>query len=63
MPIGLFNNATYDEITLRGQPGDLFLFFSDGILDATSSQGELFGRQRLEKIVKAKGPRQCRGIG
>jgi phosphoserine phosphatase RsbU/P len=54
LPIGLFNNATYDEITLRGQPGDLFLFFSDGILDATSSKGELFGRQRLEKIVKAK---------
>ncbi len=54
LPIGLFNNATYDEITLRGQPGDLFLFFSDGILDATSSQGELFGRQRLEKIVRAK---------
>jgi phosphoserine phosphatase RsbU/P len=54
LPIGLFNNATYDEITLRGQPGDLFLFFSDGILDATSSKGELFGRQRLEKIVRAK---------
>ena len=54
LPIGLFNNATYDEITLRGQPGDLFLFFSDGILDATSSKGDLFGRQRLEKIVKAK---------
>ena len=54
LPIGLFNNATYDEITLRGQPGDLFLFFSDGILDATSSKGELFGRHRLEKIVKAK---------
>ncbi len=63
LPIGLFNNATYDEITLRGQPGDLFLFFSDGILDATSSKGDLFGRQRLEKIVRGEGPRQCRGTG
>jgi phosphoserine phosphatase RsbU/P len=54
LPIGLFNNATYDEINLRGHPGDLFLFFSDGILDATSSQGELFGRRRLEKIVLEK---------
>ncbi len=32
--------------------GDVFLFFSDGILDATSSKGELFGRHRLEKIVR-----------
>src|SRR5271157_6264354 len=51
LPIGLFNNATYDELNLRGHPGDVFLFFSDGILDATSSKGDLFGRQRLEKIV------------
>src|SRR5271157_4373291 len=52
LPIGLFNNATYDELNLRGHPGDVFLFFSDGILDATSSKGDLFGRQRLEKIVR-----------
>jgi len=37
---------------LHGGPGDVFLFFSDGIIDATSSTGELFGRQRLETIVR-----------
>jgi sigma-B regulation protein RsbU (phosphoserine phosphatase) len=52
LPIGLFPNATYDELNLRGHAGDVFLFFSDGILDATSSKGEMFGRHRLEKIVR-----------
>jgi phosphoserine phosphatase RsbU/P len=59
LPIGLFNNATYDELSLRGHPGDVFLFFSDGILDATSSEGELFGRHRLEKIVRDKAHRSA----
>ncbi len=53
LPIGLFPTATYDELNLRGQAGDVFLFFSDGILDATSAQGEMFGRHRLEKIALA----------
>jgi sigma-B regulation protein RsbU (phosphoserine phosphatase) len=53
LPIGLFPTATYDELNLRGQAGDVFLFFSDGILDATSAEGEMFGRHRVEKIALA----------
>jgi sigma-B regulation protein RsbU (phosphoserine phosphatase) len=53
LPIGLFGHATYDELNVRGRKGDAFLFFSDGILDATSSKGEMFGRHRLEAITKA----------
>ena len=29
----------------------MFVFFSDGILDARNRNGELFGRGRVEKIV------------
>ncbi len=54
LPIGLFNNATYDELTLHARKGDVFLFFSDGILDATSSKGDMFGRRHLEEIVQSK---------
>src|SRR5271165_6896558 len=53
LPIGLFPNATYDELSLRCRRGDVFLFFSDGILDATSAKGEMFGRHRLEEIAQA----------
>ena len=59
LPIGLFGHATYDELNVRGRKGDAFLFFSDGILDATSSKGEMFGRHRLEAIAKANAHRSA----
>ncbi len=51
LPLGLFEEAEYDEFTFHVKPGDLFVFFSDGILDAANKKGELFGRYRVEKLV------------
>src|SRR5216684_2247503 len=51
LPLGLFDDAEYDEFTFRAKPGDMFVFFSDGILDARNTDGELFGRQRVEQIT------------
>ncbi|HEY1463633.1 MAG TPA: SpoIIE family protein phosphatase [Terriglobales bacterium] len=51
LPLGLFDDAEYDEFTFRAKPGDLFVFFSDGILDARNRAGDLFGRERAEQIV------------
>jgi sigma-B regulation protein RsbU (phosphoserine phosphatase) len=53
LPIGLFSTAAYDELNVRAKDGDVFLFFSDGILDATSSKGEMFGRTRLLEMARA----------
>jgi sigma-B regulation protein RsbU (phosphoserine phosphatase) len=53
LPLGLFDEAEYDEFTFRAKPGDMFVFFSDGILDATNKAGDLFGRERVGKIVAA----------
>jgi phosphoserine phosphatase RsbU/P len=51
LPLGLFEDADYDELTFEAHPGDVFVFFSDGILDAQSRTGELFGRERVQEIV------------
>ena len=51
LPLGLFDDADYDEFHFRMKPGDMFVFFSDGILDARNRKGELFGRGRVEKII------------
>src|SRR6266851_854301 len=51
LPLGLFDDAEYDEFTFKAKPGDMFVFFSDGILDARNTDGELFGRQRVEQIT------------
>lgn len=51
LPLGLFDDASYDEFSFKMKPGDMFVFFSDGILDARNRRGELFGRGRVEKII------------
>jgi sigma-B regulation protein RsbU (phosphoserine phosphatase) len=51
LPLGLFEEADYDEFTFQAKAGDVFVFFSDGILDASDRAGELFGRTQVEKIV------------
>jgi sigma-B regulation protein RsbU (phosphoserine phosphatase) len=51
LPAGLFEDAQYEEVTINAVPGDLFVFFSDGIVDAVSPKGEQFGRARVERVV------------
>jgi len=51
LPLGLFDDAEYDELNFKAKPGDMFVFFSDGILDASNKAGDLFGRRRLDQVV------------
>ena len=53
LPLGLFDDADYDELSFRAKAGDMFVFFSDGILDASNKAEELFGRERVGEIVAA----------
>lgn len=53
LPLGLFDDADYDEFSFAAKPGDMFVFFSDGILDAQNKAHELFGRGGLEKVIAA----------
>jgi sigma-B regulation protein RsbU (phosphoserine phosphatase) len=50
-PLGLFPRASYDELTLTLTPGDLVLFFSDGLPDAVNLRGEQFGTDRLHTLL------------
>jgi len=59
LPLGLFDEASYDEFRFKMKPGDMFVFFSDGILDASNRKGELFGRGRVEKIIAECGGRSA----
>lgn len=62
LPLGLFEEASYDDVTVDAQSGDLFVFFSDGIADAVSPSGEQFGRKRLETIVKEHASKDAKQI-
>jgi phosphoserine phosphatase RsbU/P len=51
LPLGLFDDAEYDELEFKASPGDMFVFFSDGILDARNHAGDLFARKEVENII------------
>jgi sigma-B regulation protein RsbU (phosphoserine phosphatase) len=51
LPLGLFDEADYDEFNFKAKPGDMFVFFSDGILDARNKAGDMFSRHKIEEIV------------
>ncbi|HKV06468.1 MAG TPA: SpoIIE family protein phosphatase [Candidatus Acidoferrales bacterium] len=50
-PLGIFEDATYEEKSLILDPGDFVVIYSDGIGDAQSLTGEFFGSGRVAKIV------------
>jgi sigma-B regulation protein RsbU (phosphoserine phosphatase) len=51
--LGLFEHASYDEETIRLQPGDLLVSFSDGVSEAMNEEGEEFSDERLIACVSA----------
>ncbi|HXV43569.1 MAG TPA: SpoIIE family protein phosphatase [Anaerolineae bacterium] len=52
-PIGIFYRGESTR-TVALKPGDTILFYTDGITEAESPEGELFGLTRLLHIVEAK---------
>ncbi len=51
-PLGMFPNATWEEFSIAMQPGDSMVFFSDGIVDAQNTAGDMFGNDRLVACLK-----------
>jgi sigma-B regulation protein RsbU (phosphoserine phosphatase) len=51
LPLGMFEDVAYDEIAIKATSGDVFVFFSDGIVDASNAKDEQFGRTRVEHVI------------
>ncbi len=52
MPLGLFPEASYQTLEITLLPGDMLLFYSDGLVEAHNSQREMFGFPRVEALLK-----------
>jgi sigma-B regulation protein RsbU (phosphoserine phosphatase) len=50
-PLGLFPGVTYEEFNIATQPGDVIIFVSDGILDAENEKGDMYGEERLSRLL------------
>ena len=51
-PLGIFDDVTYDEWGVVLEAGDIMVFHSDGIAETANSEGQLFGTERLRKLIE-----------
>jgi sigma-B regulation protein RsbU (phosphoserine phosphatase) len=58
IPLGLFPDTKYDEITIDLVPGDVVLFASDGILESANAEEEEFGPDRLSAVLASVSAQQ-----
>ena len=50
LPLGVVANSSYHETTFQLRQGDRLVFLSDGVVEATSAEGELFGFERTQQV-------------
>ncbi len=62
LPLGVREGEIYEQVSVACEPGDLLLFFSDGITEARNRAGEPFGAERLEECVRANGLLEPRAL-
>jgi phosphoserine phosphatase RsbU/P len=62
VPLGSFPGSTYDERSFPLKPGDVFVFYSDGISEATNEAGEDVTMERVVEIVRGLRDLTARGI-
>lgn len=53
MAMGVLPGIDYDEHTLHMRPGDTLVLYSDGVIEASDSDMNMFGRDRLMELVTA----------
>ncbi|HVZ31226.1 MAG TPA: SpoIIE family protein phosphatase, partial [Polyangiaceae bacterium] len=53
LPLGVLEGEVYNQTVVPFEPGDLLLFFSDGITEARNARKELFGVERLEACLES----------
>jgi phosphoserine phosphatase RsbU/P len=54
---GLLRDFPYTRHECAFSPGDLFLGYTDGVLEASNGDGQMFGEERLSKFLQ-----RCRGL-
>ncbi len=53
-PLGLFPSADYEQVALRLRLNDHLALYTDGLLEARSRSGELYGFDRVAKLFSSR---------
>ena len=51
-PLGILDEVDYKETRVQLEPGDKVVFYTDGIVEAMNKEQEIFGFERLQKLVE-----------
>jgi len=54
LPLGLSGDADYEPVTVDLEPNGTMTLFTDGVLEARSPKGELYGFERLSRLMGAQ---------
>ena len=55
LPFAIFSNTQYRQFAIPLEPRDRLFVYTDGITEAFSPEGELFGKDRLKNILDKNG--------
>jgi serine phosphatase RsbU (regulator of sigma subunit) len=58
MPLGLMQGMGYEENEATLEPGDITLFYSDGLVEAHNPRREMFGFPRLKRLMSEHAEKQ-----
>jgi len=61
-PLGMLDDVSYDETGIVLDPGDILVFYSDGLSDTTNSLGEFYGTDRLCEFIVSHATRTAAEI-
>lgn len=60
VPLGVLDDAEYEEAAVRIQPGQSIVLYTDGITEAMSPEGAMFGVEGIEQaLVRCSGEPEC----
>lgn len=54
VPLGIFEDATWDQRVIQISPGDLLVLYTDGISEAQNAEDTFFGGDRLLESIRSK---------
>tara|TARA_Y100000590_G_scaffold297103_1_gene334818 strand:- start:27483 stop:30794 length:3312 start_codon:yes stop_codon:yes gene_type:complete len=55
LPLGSFKGETYGQLEISSEPGDAFVFISDGLPEATNKSEEMLGYEAVLNCVRENG--------
>jgi sigma-B regulation protein RsbU (phosphoserine phosphatase) len=62
LPLGVDGESDYEEATIKLHHGDTALLYTDGIVEAENSAGEMFGYERLEELLRMRSALKPRAL-